>query len=62
MINFFRVVKYNPEALIRAFDFELVSRSEFDRLAKLDTSQLDEIQRAHRFYYIIMSGWGGELN
>jgi DNA adenine methylase len=38
VINFFRVVKNNPEALIRAFDFELVSRAEFDRLAKLDTS------------------------
>ncbi|MDD5274239.1 MAG: DNA adenine methylase, partial [Methylovulum sp.] len=35
VINFFRVVKDNPEALIQAFDFELVSRSEFDRLAKL---------------------------
>jgi DNA adenine methylase len=61
VINFFRVVKNNPEALIRAFDFELVSRAEFDRLAKFDTSLLDEIQRAHRFYYIIMAGWGGEL-
>ncbi|MGZ8220894.1 MAG: DNA adenine methylase [Methylobacter sp.] len=61
VINFFRVVKSNPEALIDAFEFELVSRAEFDRLAMLDTSQLNEIQRAHRFYYIIMAGWGGEL-
>ncbi len=62
LINFFRVVKNRPEQLIEAFDFELVSRAEFERLAGLDPSQLTEIQRAHRFYYIIMAGWGGELN
>jgi DNA adenine methylase len=28
----------------------------------LDPSQLTDIQRAHRFYYLIMAGWGGELN
>lgn len=62
LVNFFRVVKYQPEELIKSFEWELVSRAEFDRLANLDTSQLTEIARAHRFYYIIMAGWGGELN
>jgi DNA adenine methylase len=61
VVNFFRTVKNNPEALIQSFDFELVGRAEFDRLAKLDPSQLNEIERAHRFYYLIMAGWGGEL-
>lgn len=61
IVNFFRIVKHNPDALIKLFEFELVSRAEFDRLAKLDTSQLNEIERAHRFYYLIMAGWGGEL-
>src|SRR5579859_7722748 len=62
LINFFRVVKHRPEELIEAFEMELVSRAEFERLAELDPSQLTEIQRAHRFYYLIMAGWGGELN
>ncbi|HLK58073.1 MAG TPA: DNA adenine methylase [Chthonomonadaceae bacterium] len=62
LINFFRVVKNRPEDLIASFEWELVARAEFERLALLDTSQLDEIQRAHRFYYLIMAGWGGELN
>lgn len=62
LINFFRIVKHQPEELIASFEWELVSRAEFNRLTELDLSELDEIQRAHRFFYIIMAGWGGELN
>jgi DNA adenine methylase len=61
LINFFQVVKEKPEDLIKAFEWELVSRAEFERLAKIETAQLTNIQRAHRFYYLIMAGWGGEL-
>lgn len=61
LINFFRVVKHQPEALIERFELELVSRAEFERLAELDPSELTPAQRAHRFYYLIMAGWGGEL-
>ncbi|MDM8519502.1 DNA adenine methylase [Anaerolineales bacterium HSG6] len=62
LVNFFRVVKYKPEELIESFEWELVSRAEFTRLANLDTSTLTEMERAHRFFYIIMAGWGGELH
>lgn len=62
LINFFRVVREQPEEFITSFDLELVSRAEFQRLSSLDHSQLTNIQRAHRFYYLIMAGWGGELN
>lgn len=62
LVSFFRVVKEKPEELIASFEWELVSRAEFERLASLDTSQLTDTQRAHRFYYLIMAGWGGELN
>lgn len=62
LVNFFRIVKHKPEELIASFEWELVSRSEFQRLARLDTSQISDVQRAHRFYYLIMAGWGGELN
>ncbi len=62
LITFFRVVKEQPEALIVSFDWELVSRAEFDRLADIDTQTLGDVERAHRFYYLIMAGWGGELN
>lgn len=62
LITFFRIVKEQPEQLIASFDLELVSRAEFERLAVLNTSELTDIQRAHRFYYLIMAGWGGELH
>ena len=62
LINFFRVVKEKPEELIASFEWELVSRLEFERLASLDPAQLSDVQRAHRFYYLIMAGWGGELH
>jgi len=62
LITFFRVVKEKPDELIRSFEWELVSRAEFARLAELEPDSLTAIQRAHRFYYLIMAGWGGELN
>lgn len=62
LINFFRVLKSKPDELITSFEWELVAKSEFDRLADLDPLQLSDVERAHRFYYIIMAGWGGELN
>lgn len=39
-----------------------MSRDEFERLANLDVTTLSDMERAHRFYYILMAGWGGELN
>lgn len=62
LVNFFRVVKEKPEELIASFEWELVSRAEFERLARLDPSQLTDVQRAHRFYYLIMASWGGEFH
>lgn len=62
LMTFFRVVKTRPEEFLESFEFEVASRSEFERLAVLDLSKASEIERAHRFYYLIMAGWGGELN
>ena len=60
LINFFRVVKHQPEDLIESFELELVARSEFQRLADSDPELMSDVERAHRFYYLIMAGWGGE--
>lgn len=62
LITFFRVVKERPEELIASFEWELVSRAEFECLADMDTTRLSDVERAHRFYYLIMAGWGGEMN
>ncbi len=62
LINFFRILKHQPEELIQSFEWELASRAEFEQLANLDPTTLSDLEQAHRFYYIIMAGWGGELN
>jgi DNA adenine methylase len=62
VVNFFRVVKERPEELIASFEWELASRQEFKRLRDIDPMTLDSVTRAHRFYYIIMAGWGGEFS
>lgn len=62
LITFFRVVKHKPDDLIASFEWELVARAEFERLANLDPTTLTDVERAHRFYYILMAGWGGELD
>ena len=62
LITFFRVVKKKPDKLIKSFAWELVSRAEYNRLAKLKPPRLTDVQRAHRFYYLVMAGWGGELH
>ncbi|HLA64233.1 MAG TPA: DNA adenine methylase [Rhodothermales bacterium] len=62
LVNFFRIAKNQPEDLILSFDLELISREEFGRLANTDITTLSDIQRAHRFFYLIMAGWGGESN
>jgi len=61
LMNFFRVVKNAPDELISSFEWNLVSREEFNRLLGLDPANLTEVERAHRFYYLIMASWGGEL-
>lgn len=61
VVNFFRVVKYKPNELIKSFEWELVSREEFERLRDLPAETLTDVQRAHRFYYLIMAAWGGEF-
>jgi DNA adenine methylase len=40
LVTLFRVVKEKPEQLIESFEWELVSRAEFERLADLDPTQL----------------------
>ncbi len=62
LISFFRVVRERPEDFIQTFDLALVSRAEFERLAQANTLEMTDLERAHRFYYIIMAAWGGELN
>ena len=60
LTTFYRVVRDQPEELISSFDWALVSRAEFHRLAALDPTTLTNVQSAHRFFYLIMASWGAE--
>jgi DNA adenine methylase len=61
VVNFFRVIKDQPEAFLKSFEWDLVSRRVFRALEDLPIEHLSDVQRAHRFYYLIMAAWGGEL-
>ena len=62
VINFFNVIKKEPQEFINTFKWELVSRAVFDDWKNTNPNALDPMTRAHRFYYLIMAGWGGELD
>jgi DNA adenine methylase len=64
LVNFFRVIKTKPSEFVKSFGLELVSREEFERLLASmgDAANLTDIERAHRFYYLTMAGWGGDAN
>ena len=62
LVNFYQVIKTQPEEFIKSFDLTLVSRQTFEDFRYKDFKEMSEIERAHRFFYLIMAGWGGELH
>ncbi|MBI2954996.1 MAG: DNA adenine methylase [Chloroflexi bacterium] len=65
VVNFFKVIKNKPNEFLESFELDLVSREEFERLRSITAESLAEwtdIQRAHRFYYLVMAAWGGEFH
>ncbi len=60
LVNFFRVVKSCHKAFVQAFDWILISRKLFYEFLDTRPEELDEVQRAVRFYYIIKCGFGGK--
>jgi DNA adenine methylase len=60
LINFYRVIQTKPGDFLQAFEWVLVSRQWFNELAEQDPTTLDPVERAFRFYYLQMAGWGGE--
>ena len=61
LINFFMICKERPQELIDSFNYILTSRDYYNMLREQNVSKLNEIQRAHRFYYMIRSGFGGKF-
>lgn len=61
LINFFRVVKDKPDEFIHAFDYLLVSRQLFEECKRVDPTELNDIERAARFYYLIHFSFGARM-
>lgn len=60
LVNFFRMVKHCHKAFVQAFDWILVSRKLFNDFIKTRPEDMDEIQRAVRFYYLIRASYCGK--
>lgn len=58
LVNMFKMFKYHEEEIKRLLDYEIYSRDSFH--SYLNASQLTEIQRAIRFFYIINCSFGSK--
>lgn len=61
LVNFFEVIKDSPEDLIKSFEWEVCSRHKFESLKEMNVESLNKVERAHRFFYLIMASWGAEI-
>lgn len=59
--TFFRVARRHPEALLTELEYQVTSRSDFDRLRKASATSLTDIERAARFFYLQRCAFGGRV-
>ncbi len=62
LINFYKVIKNMPDEFCNEFELLPKSREIFDDFAKLKTDNINELDRAVRFYYLLMLNFGGRFN
>lgn len=60
VVNLFRIVQRHPDALFAELAGKVMSRSEFQRLARQAPEDLTDIERAARFVYLQYAGFGGK--
>ena len=61
LINLYRVLKYHFEAFLSEYELVLFSRTQFNDFRQ-QTKGLTDIQRAVRFYYLLRSAFGCQLD
>lgn len=57
----FRVLKRHYPQFIQAINFQITSRTEFERLVKTDPSTLTDFDRSARFLYLQRTAFGGKV-
>jgi DNA adenine methylase len=60
LVNFYRVIQEDWEALAKRFEWVLYSRDEFLRIMKRRDEERDIVTRAYDFYYRVYSHFGGK--
>lgn len=61
LVNLYRVVQHHLEEFVRQFKWSLISRTMFKWLNDSTTSNLTDIQRAARFYYLQQMSFGSKI-
>jgi DNA adenine methylase len=61
LINLYRILKFHFDAFLAEYELLLFSRTQFDDF-KRDQSGLTDIQRAVKFYYLLRSAFGCQLD
>lgn len=62
LINFYKIVKTYPDEFCNAYELLPKSKELFDDFVQIDLSKASELDRAVRFYYLLMLNFGGRFN
>lgn len=59
--NFFRILQRHYVAFLDMLKFQVTTRSEFERLCRVDASTLTDLECAARFLYLQRTAFGGKV-
>lgn len=59
--NLFRILQRHYVQLMDVMRFQITTRSDFDRLLKVDPATLTDLERAARFLYLQNTAFGGKV-
>jgi len=59
--TFFRVLQRHYQAFIDMLRWQITTRSEFERLKRIDPDTLTDLERSARFYYLQRTSFGGKV-
>lgn len=60
--NLFRILQRHYVQLMDVMRFQITTRSDFDRLLKVDPATLTDLERAARFLYLQNTAFGGKVS
>lgn len=62
LVTLYRVVQNHLDEFVRYFRWVLVARDEFERLHRVRSDTLTDVQRAARFFYMLKTGFSSKVN